>query len=214
MIINFTSNLKKAGIFSCKIILHYLRLFYMKLLVLFLISTFFLNGYPSSTNLISWNAGYRLTWDDFQGPVDPHRKIGVESATQVMIELNSRSEGNRVFFDVSCYFERERSWTASRHSSHLLAHEQLHFDIAELFARKMRQQLKQLTDLNHRNLERKVMNVYRAVNRDHNVFQDLYDKETDHSKNREKQAEWNVRVETLLRETEAHAAPSFSVRMK
>lgn len=204
----------KKGVVHVKgIIFHSVFRFpFMKsFLVLFLVSAFINIGDYNFTNMISWSADYRLTWDDFQGPVDPHRKFGVESATQVMIELNSRSEGNRVYFDVSCYFERDRSWTASRHSQHLLAHEQLHFDIAELYAREMRKRLSELSGLNHRNLESRVRHIYREVNREHNAFHDRYDRETNHSKNREKQEEWEALVKKMLEETRQYQAVRVSL---
>jgi len=174
----------------------------------------FLNTHSADSNLILWCADQRLGWDDFQGPADPNRKAGVQSAAQVMIELNTRTEGNRVYFNVACYFERDRSWTINHQNSYLLAHEQLHFDIAELYARKMRKRLRELSGVNQRNLESRVRQIYREVNREHNAFQDRYDRETDHSKNREKQAVWEAKVKRMLEETSAYSAISFSLTLR
>lgn len=168
----------------------------------------------SGNHLILWNHHIRLTWDDFQGPADKQRRVGVQAATQVMIELNSHIESNQAHFSVSCYFEKPSSWTINRESDYLLAHEQLHFDIAELYAREMRKRLKALSGVCHGNLESRVRQIYREVNREHNAFQDRYDRETEHSKNRGKQAEWEVKVARLLEETSGFREVNFSVALK
>ncbi len=163
---------------------------------------------------ILWSDQFRLTWDDFQGTADKQRRAGVQAATQVSIVLNTRTESNQAHFAVSCYFEKARSWTINRESDYLLAHEQLHFNIAEVFTRKLRQRLQQLKNLNHLNFESRVQQVYRDVNRQHSAFQGRYDRETDHSKNREMQVEWEVKVARLLEETAGFREVNFSVALK
>lgn len=162
-----------------------------------------------SEPVISWEAGYRLSWEDFQGAVDPLRPIGVESVTQVIIDLRSRMENQQVQFTVSCLFEKNSSWTASTHSSYLLNHEQLHFDIAEVYARKLRKALADIKGLNHKNYEPRVREVYRKVLREHNDIQDQYDRETRHSQNKEKQAEWNEKVSLMLEQTAEFSNPTI-----
>jgi hypothetical protein len=186
----------------------------MRLFLFSILSLLFLNVHATDSNLILWSADQRLTWGDFQGPADPQRKSGVEAGTQLMIELNTQQSGKYVQFFVKCFFQKNLSWTVNLQSSYLLAHEQLHFDIAELFAREIRKRLLELNGINHSKFESRVRQIYREVNREHNAFQDLYDKETDHSKNREKQAEWNDKVKRMLEETSAYGTISFSINLR
>lgn len=186
----------------------------MKHFLFILLSLLFLNAHAKDSNLVLWSGDQRLTWGDFQGPADPHRKPGVQAGTQVMIELNTQQSGNYVQFAVKCFFQKNLSWTVNLQSSYLLAHEQLHFDIAEVFAREIRKRLLELNGINHSKFESRVRQIYREVNREHNAFQDLYDKETDHSKNREKQAEWEAKVKRVLEETADYGAISFSINLR
>lgn len=186
----------------------------MRYFLFAILSLVFLSVSATDSNLILWRADHRLGWEDFQGPVDLQRKSGVQAATQVMIELNTQQNGNLAHFTVACYFERDRSWTANRQNEYLLSHEQLHFDIAELFAREMRKRLRELSEVSHRNLESRVQQIYRQVNREHNAFQDRYDRETEHSKNREKQAQWEAKIKRMLEETAAYGAISFSITLR
>lgn len=182
----------------------------VSILLLFLLWAF--RG-PSEP-VISWHQDYALRWEDFQGEVDPFRPVGVESVTQVIIELRSSLANNLLSFTVSCYFEKDKSWTANTWSSYLLNHEQLHFDIAEVYARKLRMELSGLNDLSPRNYEQKVRTVYQRVLEEHNAFQDQYDRETQHSKNREKQADWNEKISQMLEETKAFAAPTLTLNLR
>ena len=166
-----------------------------------------------SEPVISWEQDYRLRWEDFQGSVDPLRPPGVESVTQVIIELRSNMRNQQITFTVSCFFEKDRSWTANTWSQYLLDHEQLHFDIAEVYARRLRQKLSLLEGLNQHNFEERVREVYHEVMTEHNAFQDLYDRETQHSKDREKQAEWNKRIKDMLIETTRFSSPAFTLNL-
>lgn len=170
-------------------------------------------GNPSE-DVISWDPEYRLSWEDFQGSVDPLRPEGVESVTQVIIDLRSRMENQEVNFTVICLFEKNRSWTANTHSAYLLNHEQLHFDIAEVYARKLRKALAEIKGLNHQNFEPRVRDVYRKVLNEHNDIQDRYDRETWHSQNKEKQAEWNEKVSLMLEQTLDYAGPEIILSLK
>jgi DNA-binding transcriptional regulator GbsR (MarR family) len=68
--------------------------------------------------------------------------------------------------------------------------------------------------VSQRNLESRVKQIYREVNREHNAFQDRYDRETEHSKNFEKQAVWEAKVKRMLEETSAYGALSFSITLR
>jgi DNA-binding transcriptional regulator GbsR (MarR family) len=68
--------------------------------------------------------------------------------------------------------------------------------------------------VSQRNLESRVKQIYREVNREHNAFQDRYDRETDHSKNFEKQAVWQVKVSKMLDETARYSHSSFTVVLR
>jgi predicted secreted Zn-dependent protease len=73
----------------------------------------------------------------------------------------------------------------------------LHFDIAELFARKLRRQLKEYK-FNKKTVAEDVNNIYMNIMEEHQNMQRLYDEETDHSRLEVKQKEWEKRVETFL----------------
>ncbi len=78
-----------------------------------------------------------------------------------------------------------------------LSHEQLHFDISELFARRMRERL--ATGTFTQNVKAEVKSIYREILEELEVFQDLYDNQTNFSRDMEQQLLWNAKIETALK---------------
>jgi predicted secreted Zn-dependent protease len=80
----------------------------------------------------------------------------------------------------------------------ILSHEQLHFDISELFARKMKRSI----DRHHFSSEVKseIREIYLEIIEEMRAFQNRYDQETNYSRSVEKQEEWNRMIAAALRE--------------
>ncbi len=98
---------------------------------------------PASEDRIIWSASDPLTWDDFQGKPD-HRAHGIAALTYSIIEYKYHCEGDRLLYSVEAKFNKAKSWGREEaKNEHILEHEQLHFDITELYARKLRGKLAQ-----------------------------------------------------------------------
>lgn len=151
-----------------------------------------------ANNFIRWSPERRLSWNDFQGTVDPNRNPNTQAIAMVMLEVKTTAEDTRVVFQVSSSFNKSGSWTINRTSEHILQHEQLHFDIAELHARKLRRKLSDMRGLTFRNLKARVDEAYRIVQQSHDSMQKRYDRETNHSNNIKVQEEWNRNIPSLL----------------
>ena len=66
----------------------------------------------------------------------------------------------------------------------LFLQEQAHFDLCEVYARRLR---KRVADSNYKlDMDNAIFEVFEAFKQ----RQKLYDKETNHSRNKEKQVEW------------------------
>jgi hypothetical protein len=91
---------------------------------------------------IPWSAERPLTWADFQGT--PPRGIDRDAYTYYGISASFERDGEgRITAEVSCVFMPAESWVRppAKASAPLLAHEQLHFDLAELHARRFAREL-------------------------------------------------------------------------
>jgi predicted secreted Zn-dependent protease len=78
-----------------------------------------------------------------------------------------------------------------------LLHEQLHFDISEVFARKMAQEMSETKFT--KNIKQEVRVLYKRILKELDAFQRRYDSETDFSRNIEKQKLWQKQINSLLK---------------
>jgi len=155
---------------------------------------------------IAWSDSYKLSWADFQGKPDLLEVHLQKAETKTTIEVVTKIRATTIEYEVVCYFERNQSWAKVDTSSALLAHEQLHFDISEIYARKLREQLPELTFISRDDLERQVRALYGDILLETVEFQHQYDLETEHSKNREQQKKWTEKIKAMLEDTNYYQA--------
>src|SRR5579885_2924178 len=93
-----------------------------------------LQAQNSQDELINWQAGRKLTWNDYYGKPDPASDAAASTATYLGIQY---SFSNNTFqLKISCSFSKNKSWVRYK-NDFVLSHEQGHFDITELFARRL-----------------------------------------------------------------------------
>jgi hypothetical protein len=144
--------------------------------------------------LIVWTEDRKLQWSDF----NPLELEGNKAATSdIGIDILTVSSSKGGFeHEVFSYFLKRSSSTATDDAG-VLNHEQVHFDIAELYARKIRQKLHQIRDRGYTIKE--YHSIVDKIYQDYFEVQNQYDKETGHSVNSEKQAEWDLWVARELK---------------
>lgn len=153
-----------------------------------------------ASSYISWNSNRKLTWDDFQKEADTTDPLHALTSTNIAVQANC--EGNVMKFEVQCQFAVTDSWTKNKSSESLLQHEQLHFDITEVYARQLRQKLTQQKSLCGSD-KRKFNAVVNKVFADWKKTQERYDAESKHGLEENKQQQWTNNVATLLQSLEA-----------
>ena len=101
---------------------------------------------PATLGVICWQEGVKLRWKDFEAGSAVAMaslldvRVGACSATEVAVLPCTDAWGKGNFL-VESFFVKSRSWVrdfASVFNRVVLAHEQVHFNINELFARKVR----------------------------------------------------------------------------
>lgn len=149
---------------------------------------------------VPWREDLRLSWSDFKGEVPKGAVAAATTASGISYSYSANLLHHEVILDfqVTAYFYPWESWYRPQLcNDNTLAHEQLHFDISELFARKMRDRLERTTF--SEDVKEEIRKIYKEILAELRAFQARYDRETDFSRNRPKQAEWNLRVAQALR---------------
>lgn len=149
---------------------------------------------------IEWNEFYKLSWDNFERKVSDDT-FG-DAGTAVKIIAKPYYVGKRIEYNVFPLFDRQKSWVFEKDSD-LLAHEQLHFDIAELYARKIRKKVAALQSQNNKDLSHYNNEINKLLTESNEI--DLrYDMETLHGGITVKQSEWRNKINQELKALEAY----------
>jgi predicted secreted Zn-dependent protease len=163
---------------------------------LVLYSTLFLQ---KADNLIDWSATRKLTWDDFQGSWSPESPNAALTSSSINVEFGYDKSG--LTYSIKCRFNKDKSWGKIK-NDYILAHEQGHFDIAEVHARKLNKALKKYV-FNSKTVSTDINQIYESVMKEHHATQEKYDLETDHSRIPVKQQEWNKTIQAMLEQYKA-----------
>ena len=125
--------------------------------------------------LINWSHDRKLTWEDFKGKPTASKSNMLAVTCSNINFTYKHSKGLITNYEIKSVFIKDKSWTITSNLK-ALAHEQLHFDINELYARKIRKSFDSLANKNNYLMENyiKVYNTY-TVKR--NRINRLYDTE-------------------------------------
>src|SRR6476620_7585702 len=177
--------------------------------VLFL-SFSYAQAQEASFNLASlaWNEFYKLKWSDFNGR--PTDNAAGDAGTVVQIKAKPFLVKDKVEFDIQTFFDREKSWKRAE-TAELLAHEQLHFDLAELYARKIRQKVAELQKAGVKEVKVYNMEVQKLLT-ESNEADMKYDIETLHGALVKQQATWAASIKTQLAQLKQFKKPKRVVK--
>lgn len=161
-----------------------------------------ISGKSFAQDTIHWSPCYKLKWEDFQGKADSSSKFGATSYPGIKYSLsaNEDSFNTKVF----CFFIKSRSWVRIISTTGLI-HEQGHFDIAELLARKLRKAFADYK-FNYQTVGKDIDKLFLLNKRERAKMDTLYDKETDFSRNRKQQLLWNKKIKTELDKLKKYAS--------
>lgn len=168
---------------------------------LLLLITVFTGSSVHQNSLIEWRADRKLTWSDFKAT--PDAKSANAALTSSSINMEFGYNDKSWHYSIKCRFDKNRSWMRVRNNE-ILTHEQGHFDIAELYARKLNKALKAYR-FRSRSVSKDVNSIYEKLMAEHHKAQSRYDHETDFSRNKVKQATWNDKIAGDLKSLETFA---------
>ncbi len=154
---------------------------------------------PNDNSLL-WDESYKLKWTDFRGLPNDNIDAAAITASGITLDLTAKtSQAQLIEFNaiVEARFYPDQSWYRKEMaSSFILSHEQLHFDITELYARKFRQQIDNTTFSIH--IKKELSKLNKLINKDLKAMQEKYDKDSNFSRNVETQRKWQHYIQSEL----------------
>ena len=141
----------------------------------------FLTVIITTPESIQWR---KLSWNDFNGSVSS----GAAASTATEISFQTKEKGGRYYFTATALFAPKSSFTTTK-SEKTLRHEQLHFDITELFARKINKEIEKYQGGSYQDCARAGV-IYDSLCTLWDRMEEDYDRETEHSMNEGAQKRW------------------------
>lgn len=151
----------------------------------------FSQEYSSKQDSIAWHRGYHLAWSDFMGRPDTSSNSTAGCAASIYVK-GFRDNGLPNFL-VSNSFIKKEAWTKDTTSVILLQHEQLHFDIAEVYARKIRKSIELLRRKKINAVEAYTVEIQKLL-KIRIETDTLYDEQTSHGINGNAQSSWKKKI--------------------
>ena len=159
-----------------------------------------------------WQKNRRLTWDDYQGK--PQHRFAAASTVYSMYRHIFKDSSGNITASVKALFYPKDSWKGRWLDDALLAHEQRHFDIVELYARKLRKQLSTIVVSGKQDAENKLDSLHTIIDAEMDAYQDKYDEETDYSMAHDEQVSWISKIDKAISSLDAYENTAVKLKVK
>lgn len=160
-----------------------------------------INSRVTELGAFPWGAKRPLVWADFKG--DPPRESPAAAETAYALLHGVRCTGSVFEYRVLAAFRPDHSWVRPEilkrpaDSARALRHEQTHFDLTELHARRLRRYYMELV-APCRTSSGDLSDVAERYISDEANAQAQYDRETDHGRKPAEQLKWDKDVDSQL----------------
>ncbi|MEO1031657.1 MAG: DUF922 domain-containing protein [Bacteroidota bacterium] len=178
----------------------------MQLKHIILCIVFLYVGTLPNEETMTWDETRKLTWADFKGDPNPNSDAVALTASGLTFGYSVKTSGRRIIgftTSVEAHFYPNKSWYLKHKANdYILGHEQLHFDITELYARKFRAHLDRLVV--NQNIKTQMDQIHEAINEALHKTQKTYDDQTQHSINVDAQKYWDTYIKDELQKLEKY----------
>ena len=169
---------------------------------------------------IEYSLAGAFTWDMFRGKINQRHiaEMGSNIGAVTVSSLSYKTiqiQGKMVKIKISAEFKPLESWTRYpklEHPEEALNHEKRHFDICEIYARKIRQVVSQ-AQLNTWNFNGELDFLFKKIVKEYHTEQARYDRETNHSMDADQQKKWNTAIDLQLKALSAYSNPIVTVTL-
>jgi hypothetical protein len=156
---------------------------------------------------IIWKQDSLLHKEDFKAKGKSNGPLGFAG---IGIFMYPGESGGELLFYVEALFIKSKSYI-TKYSEYVLRHEQIHFDICELYARKLRQKLRQTDFKNIKNIQAETTKWYNKISSDLFREEEKYDRDTEHGLNSAKQKVWETDIQEQLKALEEFSHSSVNI---
>lgn len=157
-----------------------------------------------------WSSTNKINIIDFEKESITDSIAGEKVSGLSNVALKLYYLDNSYRFNVKTIFNKKKSYIIKvNNTQNLLQHEQLHFDILEIYARKIRKKLLYLYSKDDE-IDMELFNLFfNNFMKEYIVFDENYDIETGHSIYNDVQESWNNKIALMLKNTEEYSSENY-----
>jgi hypothetical protein len=152
-------------------------------------------------SILIWNENRKITWDDFksQNKVHSYEQASAVMATGLIANPKNIDASKIKEVKIIATINKNQSWYKIK-EDYILNHEQMHFNITEIYARKFRKELTKIEESDDIISPNIFLSLFNKIDEEHWEFQFQYEDETQRGTNFNQQKIWNEKIQKLLYE--------------
>jgi len=160
----------------------------------------------NSDSLKCWSDKDKLKWSDFKGRIpDNADSLNLYAVAPCRLHAIPVRTHDVLSYHTTLVFLKYDAWARDT-AKYLLAHEQLHFDIAELHARKLRMAIQEISKKIKNPKAQDFLPVIQKLYLENRNMQDEYDQQTYHGVITDTQQEWQKKIFLELNKLKAYTS--------
>ncbi len=146
-----------------------------------------------------WHEHGKLSWDDFKGAVNAARdESAAATCCSIGFKTNTSGPGSKPEIIVYNTFYTNKSWVRpDAKLESILEHEQGHFDLCEVYTRKLKKCMNGI-DPDAPGMKEELMRIYSELSNEYEMRQQAYEQETMHGTNIAEQKKWQTMIASDL----------------
>jgi hypothetical protein len=172
--------------------------------------------FPKEDDCLTWEDSVKLTWDDFQGTPDAD-STSRKAETTSDLSYDYKIQKEVIHVTVVACFQRSKSWIVAAKNAKtpaLLKHEQVHFDMTELTARKIRKEISGYVSTDIPGTQATIDKAGAKYKAELDSLATLYDTETNHGSIAAKQKKWETKIAAELKKLETFSGTKVEIQRK
>ena len=152
-------------------------------------------------SILIWNENRKITWDDFKSKnkVHSYEQASAVITPGLIAYPNNIEESKIKEVKIIATVHKNKSWYKIK-EDYILNHEQVHFNITEIYARKFRKELAKIEESGDKINANTFLSLFHKIEDEHWEFQSQYEDETQRGTNFNQQKIWNEKIQRLLKE--------------
>ena len=160
---------------------------------------------------ILWSSAKKLGISDFKDVADTGKTMIAFTMTKFGYKVFPQEAS--VIINTSTYFFPCGSWLNKSNIKNSIAHELLHFDIAEYHKRLFLKRVSE-TQSSQDMFATTTKAIFRDVADQRRAMNMEYDKQTNNGQNEQEQNKWNTKIANLLADVEKYAINTITINLK